>query len=177
MGKKVWIALGIGLLSFGLAAAALAGVEPGAKITHPTSHPYNENPKPSLPANNTAPTKGFLTKEQVLQLVELKPGDEVLSAKLQTWAQHVHENLNDRGKNYEIDPNRMVWVIKVSYPNGIQTKGGFYANAVETDTFDAETGRLLHFMGTGDYKGGGGPWQDPNDKRCDTTWGPCNFND
>jgi hypothetical protein len=49
----------------------------------------------------------------------------------------------------------MVRVIKIKYPEGLDTKAGFYKNAVSTDVFDAETGNLIESTVTGDYQGNG----------------------
>lgn len=64
-----------------------------------------------------------------------------------------NDNLQDR----EVDPNRMVWVIKTNYPKGLNTKAGFYANATLISVFDAQTGQLLESTVTGNYQGGGIP--------------------
>ena len=47
----------------------------------------------------------------------------------------------------------MVRVIKVKYPQGLDTKAGFYKNAIAINVFDAETGNLIESTVTGDYQG------------------------
>ena len=71
-----------------------------------------------------------------------------------TWSNHISEDdPNNKDINFQIDPNRNVWVVKTDYPNGIETKAGFYDKATLITVFDAETGQLLKSKVTGIYKG------------------------
>lgn len=156
MRKAIIVLACVGALA-GLTGAALAAGEPGAMITHPVSQSYNEHPNPAFPANDTLPSSNFMSRGQILKLVNVTPGGHVVSTQLETWAQHVAADLQNRVVSHYVAPNRMVWVVKIAYPQGIETGAGFYANATVTATYDAQTGRPLNYGVTGDYRGGGGP--------------------
>jgi hypothetical protein len=83
----------------------------------------------------------------------------VKSSELKTWGKY----LNDEKKEEftQVSSNRMVKVIKTEYPDGLDTKAGFYGNATLTSVFDAETGNLLESSITGDYDVGSGGKQFP----------------
>lgn len=75
---------------------------------------------------------------------------------MKTWGEHnSQDDPNNSDINFQIDPDRNVWVVITDFPNGIQTKAGFYDKATLTTVFDAESGQLLKSKVTGDYKGKG----------------------
>ncbi len=51
----------------------------------------------------------------------------------------------------------MIWLFHYSYPNGLETPGGFYAKANLYAGVDAQTGQVLGVSVTGGYQGGGNP--------------------
>ncbi len=124
-----------------------------AKITHPnSSDKYNENPTPIYAKNNNTEIENFVTEDKCLKNIVQKSDSIIISKELKTWGKHVSDE-KEEGINYQIDPERMVRVIKVKYPQGLDTKAGFYKNAIAINVFDAETGNLIESTVTGDYQG------------------------
>lgn len=89
------------------------------------------------------PPKEFISREQTI-------------GKLPDTARLISADLMPLGAvqdKYEIcheaSPEKMTWVVKVAYPDGIRTRGGFYANATQTCIRDAQTGQLLGSITTG----------------------------
>ena len=55
----------------------------------------------------------------------------------------------DDGRLTAIDDDQLVWVVQTHFPNGFETKSGFFANAITTALYDAETGFYYGFSVTG----------------------------
>lgn len=129
-------------------------------VTHPVhSELYKENPDPALKGNANAQDR-FLKRDQVLAKVQLPASAKVAATDLKTWGTFVSENYGNKGgAGTELAKDRMVWVIKVDYPEGVETKGGFFANAKQTIVFDAETGRFISRDTTGDSASVNAPWK------------------
>lgn len=142
---------------------SVAGAAILPQLTHPfDSAKYNDNPAPLFPANNQLSSSRFIGRDQAVSRVSATSGAVLKSADLEAWSQHVaKDEPNDSIQDKEVDPNRMTWVVKTYYPNGLDTKAGFYANATLTSVFDAQTGQLLESTVTGDYQGGGTPMLSP----------------
>jgi len=141
------------LISIALAISVVALAAP-ANISHPfPQDKYNENP-PALHVNNNLSESHFITKEQAIAKVSVGKEGDLKSAELVTWKQHL---ANDEPKeqliNTQIDPDRMVWVVKNYFPKGLDTKAGFYEKATLISVFDAQTGQLLESTVMGDWKG------------------------
>ncbi|MCM8711231.1 hypothetical protein M2651_09335 [Clostridium sp. SYSU_GA19001] len=119
------------------------------------SQNYNNNPKPLYTANKNIDSSSLISKANILKKLEsnqIKTKNSFIkSVKLETWSEHVLENNKENTVvNLLIDPERMVWVILTSYPDGITTKAGFYSNAILTSVYDAQTGDLLESTVTGE---------------------------
>ncbi len=131
------------------------------KITHPfNTSQYNENPEPTFKSNTEKTSKDLVTKDFIAQKVgkeQVKtPKSSVQKIELTTWGKHVAaDEPNTSDKHYMIDPNRQVYVVTTLYPDGLDTKAGFYANATLKTVYDAETGQYFESAVTGDYQGGG----------------------
>jgi hypothetical protein len=124
-------------------------------LTHPNnSHSYNENPAPLYKDNHKMDISNLITKKQAIEKV-IKPKSAITKgAKLETWAAHVaNDEPNSKFVDYQISPNRKVWVVKTYFPDGKETKVGFYKNATLISVYDAETGTLLESTVSGDYQG------------------------
>lgn len=122
-------------------------------ITHPNSSvKYNEDPAPIYTANDQKDASSFVPEEKCIEDIKQTEDSQIISKELKTWGKHVKDE-KEEGINYQIDPNRMVRVIKIKYPEGLDTKAGFYKNAVSINVFDAETGSLIESTVTGDYQG------------------------
>lgn len=154
----------IGILSLAVVGAAVTSnkylskaYEKPAQIVHPNnSQKYNENPEPKFVANNNKATK-LLTEDEIKKKINDQQtktqNSKVKSVKLKTWNEHIsQDDPNDKGPNYEIDPNRMVWVSVTAYPDGLDTRVGFFSNAILTTVYDAETGETLKTNIKGDLK-------------------------
>jgi hypothetical protein len=122
-------------------------------ISHPNSSvKYNENPAPIYTANDKIDVNSFISEEEIIENIRQTKDSQIISKELKTWGNYVKDE-KEEGTNYQIDPNSMVRVIKIKYPEGLATKAGFYKNAVSIDVFDAETGNLIESTVTGDYQG------------------------
>jgi hypothetical protein len=124
-------------------------------VTHPNvGHSFNENPAALYKDNHGMDISKFITKEQAVKRVVIPGNATTKSAKLEKWADHLVEDKIDKEVvNNQIESGRQVWVVKTSFPDGIDTKAGFYKNATLTSVFDAQTGTLLESAVTGDYQG------------------------
>ncbi|OPX42758.1 hypothetical protein CLHUN_34100 [Ruminiclostridium hungatei] len=121
------------------------------------SHPnngakYNENPAPVYTDNSVKPDKNFVSEEKCEESIVKTKTSYKKSSELKQWSKHLKDENKDI-VDHQISDNRMVRVIKTIYPDGLDTKAGFYANAIVTTVFDAETGTLLESTVTGDYQG------------------------
>lgn len=122
-------------------------------ISHPfSSDKYNENPTPIYTRNDTRDVKSFVSEGKCIESIAKTKTSHIKSKELKTWGQHVKDD-EEEATNYQIDSNRMVRVIKTEFPDGLDTKAGFYKNAVLTSVFDAETGNLIESHITGDWQG------------------------
>lgn len=148
--KKIII---ISLISVILIISGITALAQNKKISHPNSFDkYNENPTPIYTKNDKSDQKNFVPEDKYLKNIVQKSDSKIISNELKTWGKHVKDE-NEEGINYQIDTERMVKVIKVEYPQGLDTKAGFYKNAIAINVFDAETGDLIESTVTGDYQG------------------------
>lgn len=102
--------------------------------------PYNNNPTPTLPGNKNLPTNLFITREQAIGT--LPKNARLISAELKPWGEHEKATFRN-ARLYDISPDRMVWVVKAAFPDGIETRGGFFSDATQTVSYDSETGRFI----------------------------------
>ncbi|MFE1747671.1 hypothetical protein [Coleofasciculus sp. H7-2] len=109
--------------------------------------PYNDNPIPTLPGNNNLPIDRFITREQAIGT--LQKNARLISADLKPWGEHEKETFRN-ARLHDVSTERMVWVVKAAFPDGIETRGGFFKNATQTVTYDAQTGRFISSTTTGD---------------------------
>lgn len=117
-----------------------------------------DNPKPIFTANKNATGVSFKSKDEILKIVdknqEKGTNSSVKSIDSKTWSQHISEDdPSSKDIDLQVDSDRNVWVVKTDYPNGLDTKAGFYDKATLTTVFDAETGQMLKSKVTGQYKG------------------------
>lgn len=128
-------------------------------IIHPAnSSKYIENPIPMYSTNKDKSTDSFIKEKDLLKIVgekQIKTATSYIkSNKLKTWGKHISEDdPGDTNTFNQVDNDRMVYVVTTAFPDGLDTKAGFYDNATLTSVFDAETGTLLKSKVTGDYKG------------------------
>jgi hypothetical protein len=123
------------------------------KIVHPTDGAYNESPEPIYKANSGTITLGeakILSKAAFDKIAFIDPKGKHISTKLTDWATATgakNETLSGSGtkatKNHEVDDARQVYAVQTYFPDGVQTKGGFIKNCLDTAIYDAETGKIL----------------------------------
>lgn len=133
---------------------AISGITVIASEDHAISHPfpsdrYNEHPAPTYVKNNDKTEADFVPVEKCLQNIVKTDTSCVVSKELKTWGQHLIDD-KEEVVNYQMDPERMVRVIRTEFPDGLDTKAGFFNKAVLTTVFDAETGNLIESHVTGD---------------------------
>ncbi|MDQ0914599.1 hypothetical protein [Paenibacillus sp. V4I5] len=138
----------------------VAYAETPAQLDHPLA-PENmieselsEMPKmPIYKPNSHADKSIFITKEEAIEQARIKENGGILrSVELMTWDQFSREAWNKPNSMADRANDRMVWVVKVDYPKGIDTKGGYFFNANQTVVFDAETGQIFGGITSGDPK-------------------------
>lgn len=94
-------------------------------------------------ANSHVDKSKFITKENIIKEPGIRDGGKLLSADLVTYDQFSREILGKPNPGTMIENDRMVWVVKIDYPNGIKTRGGKFSKAVQISAYDSETGRFL----------------------------------
>lgn len=109
----------------------------------------NNNPEPIYKANKDLPTNNFKSEDELINRNILKEkGGTIKIARQLTYSQYINQ-YNIKDKSYNISSDRVIWVIQVHYPNGIQTRIGFLKDAILTGIYDAQTGELLEMDYTG----------------------------
>lgn len=122
-----------------------------------STYKLDDKPQPKFKSNKYKAESAFISKEKVLEIIEKKQlkasKSNIESCIRKTWRQHLIEDKIDKIIEAKmIEPDRVVWVILVHYPQGIDTRGGFFHNATVTSAIDAETGTLLETKVTGNRK-------------------------
>jgi hypothetical protein len=115
-----------------------------------------QNKIPVFEANNNAPDSSLKTATEILSIANsnLPTSASIKSTERRTWSEHIkNDEPNSDFKDFQISPDRQVYVVKTSFPDGINTRAGFYASATLMTTYDAATGDTLESFVTGNYKG------------------------
>jgi hypothetical protein len=148
--KTVLIFISVALV---LTISTVAFAINNGAISHPDkSIIYNEKPTPTYIKNNEKDVKDFVPKEKCLEKIAKNKTSKTKSVQLKTWGKHASDDTYDDGVvNYQVDENRMVYEITTYFPDGLDTKAGFYNNATLVSVFDAETGNVLKSQVIGDY--------------------------
>ncbi|SFS77551.1 hypothetical protein [Paenibacillus sp. BC26] len=111
-----------------------------------------KEPQPVEPVLRSASDKMsqlLSTKGNIDKKINLNIKEKILSEKLTSWKEY--NNIEgENAANPEVSDDRMVWVISIDCPNGVQTRGGFFKNAVKTYVIDAETEKLIEMHVKGD---------------------------
>lgn len=94
-------------------------------------------------ANSHADRSKFVSKKEIIKEPRILKNGKLKSADLVTYDQFSREVLGQENPGTIIENDRMVWVVKVDYPTGINTRGGKFSKAVQISAFDSETGQLL----------------------------------
>jgi hypothetical protein len=155
--RKVLVRVGMPVAVVSCIATPLALATTGVTVTHPLDQSrYNETPAPLYKDNAGLPTDKLLTKTQAIAKVIATATSYTKEAVLETWAEHVaKDEPDDHVHNVQVAPTRKVWVIKTAFPDGLDTKAGFFNHAILTSVLDAQTGTLLESSVTGEYRGPG----------------------
>ena len=135
------------LALFGVLQLAAKSAENQVKFTpskgvDPATVVKEDSIIPRLPDNSVLAVEKLLPKESIISKAGLLPADAVdKGTELTTLGkfQASHHILKDT----QVSPNRQVWIVKASFPNGFTTGNGTYKNATVSKTFDAETGEYL----------------------------------
>lgn len=100
--------------------------------------------------NSSIDKNKLMTKEVAIEKVHIEKDGKLLSAELVSWNKFSNDVLGKSNSLAQISNERQVWVVKVSYPKGIDTKGGYFKNATQISVFDAETKEILNVTTQGD---------------------------
>ena len=119
---------------------------------------YILNPEPILKNNSDKGEQLLSKKNEILSKFQLKGNDKIISAELKTWKEY-NTTDGDNGKNSQVDDNRLVYVVKISKPDGVDTKGGFFKNATVIQIIDAETEKPIGMDVKGIRDPNSGPFQ------------------
>lgn len=94
------------------------------------------------------PVSSFVSKNIIKQYVDeyqvKTPKSKILSIELKTMSEYMAQD--EPNPNYSltrVEPERMVYVVKTSFPDGLDTKAGYTSNAILLTVYDAETGDSL----------------------------------
>lgn len=109
----------------------------------------NNKPTPTLAGNKDLLLDRFISRQNVIG--KLPKTARLISADIKSWGQYEQEVLHDTHL-HDVSQERMVWVVKVAYPDGISTRGGFFDNATQLAVVDAQTAQYITSMTTGDYR-------------------------
>ncbi|MFN2529524.1 MAG: hypothetical protein ABR584_12500 [Candidatus Baltobacteraceae bacterium] len=81
---------------------------------------------------------------QQARLAAARLGGVVKSVVLLKHADHVKSHGLDQGTDFQISPNRQVYVATITFPNGFDQRNGHYGpGATLMNEWDAETGQYL----------------------------------
>lgn len=118
---------------------------------------HDPNINPIYAANNEKDKSELLSKKDMYELLDKNQKKmktkKIKSVELKTYKEHILEDdPSDYSYAYNIAEDRMVWVVITEYPEGLNTKRGYYDKATTINVFDAETGDLLKSKVNGDLK-------------------------
>lgn len=145
------------LTGTGVAAINVMADKPATIVHLDNSRKYNENSAPIYGDNKNTDNNSLMFEKNILKKIDknqIKTNkSSIKSCTLKTWGKHIAEDdPSDKNLSRLVDDNRKVYVVKTSYPDGIDTKAGFYANATLISVYDAQTGDLLKSKVVGDCK-------------------------
>ena len=115
-----------------------------------------ENQEPLYKSNKTVDKSTLKSEREIREKVDKQQiktkNSNVKSASMKTWTDHIKQDdpSDSTTMSKDIDPNHLVWVVVTNYPDGLDTKAGFYANAKLISVFDSVTGELIKSKVTGD---------------------------
>ncbi|GIO32872.1 MULTISPECIES: hypothetical protein [Paenibacillus] len=106
---------------------------------------YNLNPEPKLKANADQKTEILSKKDEISKKFRLHGNNKISSFELKTWDEYNTGNASNGAKelNTSIDDSRLVWVVKVDFADGYDTRVGHFKNAKVTYVIDPETEHVL----------------------------------
>ncbi|MFA6308474.1 MAG: hypothetical protein WC677_01825 [Clostridia bacterium] len=126
-------------------------------INHPSSSHVYASPSPIYKNNDTAKPETFASDEGCVNKIAKTETSIIKSKEIKTYGQYIIDEKVD-AQNYIIESKRMVRVIKVEYPDGLETKAGFYKKAKLTTVWDAETGDYIESCTSGERVTTYSPW-------------------
>src|SRR5690625_1275021 len=112
------------------------------------NQPYNLTEQ-MLKENKERTSQLHLTKDDILENVKLTGNFEIISTQLKKWSDY--NPADGFGiTNDQVADDQMFWVVKVSYPDGYDTRRGYFNEAVVTYAVDPETRNIIDHIVTGD---------------------------
>lgn len=90
-----------------------------------------------------------LTNDDILKNVKLTGNSEIISTQLKKWSDYNRTDGFDI-TNDQVADNQIFWVVKVSYPDGYDTRRGYYNKALVTCVIDPQTGSVIEQIVIGD---------------------------
>ncbi|AIQ13830.1 hypothetical protein [Paenibacillus durus] len=106
---------------------------------------YNLNPEPLLKANSDQKERILANKEAIASKFKLSGNNKIESFELKSWGEYNTVNSKDgiEAENTTVDKSRLVWVVKVDFADGYDTRVGHFNNATVTYVIDPETEHVL----------------------------------
>jgi len=119
----------------------------------PESYPLNNNPDILYednsellisPHGEDGDHNGMISLEDVVNVAELEAvGGKIMRSEYVTYAEFVNEISANDGKTPQIHDNRVVFVVEIYYPSGLDVRAGHIENCMALALYDAETGEYL----------------------------------
>ncbi len=112
------------------------------------NHPdviYEDNAELLISAHGEGDThNGMISLEDVVNVAELEAvGGKIMRSEYVTYAEYVNEISANDGKTPQIHDNRVVFVVEIYYPSGLDVRAGHIENCMALALYDAETGEYL----------------------------------
>lgn len=116
------------------------------KQSNSQSQIYGEQLKIGMKANKDKPNSAFVNKDNLLFKKHLPSDAKITNEELITYGEFIKKyNIKQQLNESTFSHDRMLWVSKVYYPSGFQTRHGNVKNALAILEYDAETGISLGF--------------------------------
>jgi hypothetical protein len=105
-----------------------------------------KRPEPTRKANKHLSREKFISEAEAIGTIP--PDAKLISAKLVTWSDYEADEFQCADFT-DVSKDRMVWVVKLAFPQGVDTEAAFFDNARQTLVIDAETKEIVVYGVTG----------------------------
>jgi hypothetical protein len=132
-----------GLIIFTWSSSSV-GQDSTALPDHPNKPGFFKGPKePKFKGNKNLTEEKSIGKDKAIGKIPNKV--KLVGAGFKSWKAFKDKEL-DNVIIDDVSEDRMVWEVKLSYPEGVEVGDDKYYDAIVTKVVDGETGEVLHFM-------------------------------